>query len=416
MDICIKSNKKVRKMTNSFIFEKYNFNKENGVLSLHYLSGGYHFEEIITFPNAPFDADDNLVDECVRLLHLAAGISYYKALLPENIEIKTSSLSKKEADFFNHFYISGLGQFAVENNLNLQDKINFPFVPDKKEKAFNFKLGEGVFVPVGGGKDSCVTIELFKEKGIFPTLISVNSARPISDCKKASGLDEITISRKLSPVLLNNNHLFFNGHVPITGILAFVLLLACVLYKKNEVAMSCEKSANEGNLMQGDLSVNHQWSKSEDFEKSFNDLVRPFASNFSYHSVLRSYYEIDIARLFAQKCSDYFDVFTSCNKAFKIDEKNRLDRWCGCCDKCRFVFLILAPFMDKKRLVEIVGRNPLDDQEQIDGYLELLGLSGHKPFECVGTVSECRQAFDMIKDKQEWKNDFIIKELNKYVK
>ena len=105
MDICIKSNKKVRKMTNSFIFEKYNFNKGNGVLSLHYLSGGYHFEEIITFPNAPFDADDNLIDECVRLLHLAAGISYYKALLPENIEIKTSSLSKKEADFFNHFYI-----------------------------------------------------------------------------------------------------------------------------------------------------------------------------------------------------------------------------------------------------------------------------------------------------------------------
>ena len=125
-------------------------------------------------------------------------------------------------------------------------------------------------------------------------------------------------------------------------------------------------------------------------------------------SLLRPLSEFHIARLFSQRCSAFFDVFTSCNRAFKLDEKTRIDRWCGHCDKCRFVFLILAPFMDKEKLVRCIGKNLLDDETQLDGFEELLGLKGHKPFECVGEIEESRIAFDLLAHHEHWKNDKVI--------
>ena len=69
-------------------------------------------------------------------------------------------------------------------------------------------LKKEAFVPVGGGKDSCVTINRLKKAGMQPTLFSVNTARPIADCKHIAGLPEITIKREISPVLLKNNEHF----------------------------------------------------------------------------------------------------------------------------------------------------------------------------------------------------------------
>ena len=397
-------------MAKDFIFEKYSFDSQTGVLTLAYRADNQRFEEKITFPEASFAHLNNAVlDKCFRLLHIAAGISYYKAVLPDNLIVLTQPLSKKEADFFERFYLMGLGQFAYQNHLDLCGKIHFP------SGNVSFKetllLGEGIFIPVGGGKDSCVTMELLKKTGKDLTTISVNTARPIEDCKRIGGLKDITIGREISPVLLDKTKTFYNGHVPITGILAFVMMAACILYDKNEIAMSCESSANEGNLKIGQMEINHQWSKSVEFEKMFMDLVRDFLPNFRYYSFLRAYREIDIARLFCENCSAYFDYFTSCNHAFHIDKNKRLDRWCGACDKCRFVFLILAPFMEKKALIRAIGHNLLDDEDQRQGYRELLGIHGHKPFECVGTVDECREAFMALYARDEWKDDKLVREL-----
>ena len=212
--------------------------------------------------------------------------------------------------------------------------------------------------------------------------------------------------------MLDKSKPFYNGHVPITGILAFVMMVECVLYNKNEMVMSCESSANEGNLKIDGMEINHQWSKSEEFERMFMDLTYDFLPNFKYYSFLRPYREIDIARLFAENCSSYFECFTSCNHAFHIDKAKRLDRWCGDCDKCRFVFLILAPFMEKEVLLRAVGHNLLDDESQKQGYRELLGISGYKPFECVGTADECREAFAKLCVHEEWKNDKLVRELS----
>ena len=85
-------------------------------------------------------------------------------------------------------------------------------------------------------------------------------------------------------------------------------------------------------------------------------------------------------------------VFSSCNRNFHILGERPVNRWCGVCPKCHFVFLALAPFMPKPRLMGIFGRNLLDEPEQAPGFDALLEYQDHKPFECVGEGRESRAA------------------------
>ncbi len=396
----------------SFQFTSFSFDDNSGTLALNYAYGAHTFQEIIVFPGAPFDkAAVEQMERVFFLTHIALGISYYKAFCPPEIEILSGTLTEREADFFNRFYLSGLGEFAVRNQLNLQGRIRFPFKKETLKQIRVDGLNDEAFVAVGGGKDSCMTIEMLK--AFNPVLFSVGIAVPIEKCIHASGLDSVLVQRKISDRLLELNAFgsVYNGHVPISGMIAFISWCLALLYKKRFVVLSNERSANVGNQMQGDLQINHQWSKSFEFEKAFYEITHPISPEFRYFSLLRPLSEMHIAKLFAQKCRAYHPVFTSCNKAFKLDEQKRLKHWCGCCDKCRFVFLMLAPFIDKKELISLIGQNPLNDLAQETGYLELLGLSGHKPFECVGEVTECRYAWTLLRQNPAWQNDALIQKI-----
>jgi hypothetical protein len=70
-------------------------------------------------------------------------------------------------------------------------------------------------------------------------------------------------------------------------------------------------------------------------------------------------------------------------------------RWCGVCPKCQFVFLALAPFLPKPRLMAIFGRNLLDEPALAAGFDALIEYREHKPFECVGEGRESRAAISM---------------------
>ena len=408
-------------MCKCFCYKKFTFLPKTGVLQLEYsIDDTYSFTEVITFPDAPFalsERKEQALNQIFSLLHIAVGISYYKAFLPPEIVIQTKGLSESEAHFFEQFYLSGLGEFAVRNNLNLQGKIHFPSNNKLSRTAVKLNLPYNAFIPVGGGKDSCLTMELIKQTDLPAMGISVGCPAPIEACLDISRLSSITITRKLDPQLieLNKAGKVLNGHVPITGILAFVLWAAAILYDKKYVVMSCERSANAGNLQQGDLSINHQYSKSFAFENDFYRLTQSITPEFRYFSLLRPLSEAHIAKLFSEKCKAYFPVFTSCNKAFKLDEAQRLSHWCGSCDKCRFVFLILAPFMERNTLIRLMGKNPLDDETQLKGYRELLGLTGHKPFECVGEIDESRWAFKALSCRPEWQEDCVIQALGSEV-
>lgn len=404
---------------NKFRFVSYQFDAENSEALLNYaFDETYFFCEKIKFHQAETDLSAEkicAIDNILFFLHIACGISYYKAFVPSVMQIETGSLNKEQAEFFNTFYKKGLGEFSWRNNLNLNNVISFPSSENSSHiKASALLLPDLTAVPIGGGKDSNVVLETLKAHGEKVVCIAQGRPRPIRESIEVSGCPDIEFTRTIAPELiaLNGQPGVYNGHVPISGVYAFCLALCAVLYGYDKVAMGNERSANVGNLVRDDnFEVNHQWSKSLEFEKAFNSFAQKYMlQNFTYFSMLRPLSELDIARRFA-KFKQYHRVFTSCNKAFKLDKEKRLERWCGECDKCRFVFLALAPFMNKQDLIAAVGKNILADEGQLGGFEELLGLSNHKPFECVGELEECAVAVYLLAQKDEWKDDFMIKNL-----
>lgn len=407
------------KKINAFRFVGYRFDAENSEVSLDYaFDEAYRFCEKIKFHHAKTDLTAEelaAVDNILFFLHIACGISYYKAFVPGSLVIETGKLNKEQAAFFDEFYLKGLGEFCWRNRLNLSQTLKFPYdVTASRIEASPLRLPDITAVPIGGGKDSNVVLETLKAHGEKVVCIAQGRPRPIRESIAVSGCDEIEFTRTIAPELiaLNNQSGVYNGHVPITGVYAFCLALCAVLYGYDKVAMGNERSANVGNLLRDDnFEVNHQWSKSLEFEKDFNTFAQKYLlKNFTYFSMLRPLSELEIAGRFA-KLTKYHQVFTSCNKAFKLDKEKRLERWCGDCDKCRFVFLALAPFMKKQALIDAVGKNILSDKNQLGGFEELLGLANHKPFECVGELEECAVAFYLLSQNDDWKNEFMVREL-----
>ena len=207
-------------------------------------------------------------------------------------------------------------------------------------------------------------------------------------------MDEVlVIRRKIDSTLLDlNAQGYLNGHTPFSAMLAFYTRLASALSVIPNVALSNENSANESTVP--GTSVNHQYSKSLEFEDDFRTYVneelriKNEESSFNYFSFLRPLSELQIAMLFS-RFTAYHDVFRSCNVGSKQDI------WCGHCAKCLFAYIILSPFIDPVRLNHIFGKPMLDDLTLELEFRQLIGEAETKPFECVGTVSEVRQALAM---------------------
>ncbi len=401
----------------SFIFKSAHYEPEKRAVFLDYAyASGLNFTEVISFPGAKtnFSAEEgDTIEKLVRVLHLAAGISYYKAYCPDLIVINNQAISQIEADFFYKFYLMGLGEFSVENNLDLRQTINFPVTEQKAPQPSVLALPRTNVVPIGGGKDSLVSLEILrKSKQAFRPL-AINAGQPILDVISSAGCsDAILITRKIDPALFSLNEKgAYNGHVPITGILSFIMALAAVLYSYDTVVMSNEQSANEGNMTRNGLLINHQYSKSLEFELDFNRFITNHViSGFRYFSLLRPLSESGIAACFARE-PQYFSTFKSCNRNFHISEGMRKYGWCCDCPKCRFVYLALAPFIGKVELIKIFGKDMLNDEAQEDGFRELLGLKGHKPFECVGEIGECRLLLKSLTLIPEWQDSMLMVQL-----
>lgn len=408
-------------MSDKFKFLSYGYEETTATARFRYsFNRGPVFEETITFHDAPTNLSTQqrrALNGCLRHLHLAAGVSYYKAYVPPNIQIDSDPLSIDEAQFFNEFYIKGLGEFAYRNNIDLRSRIQFPYSQGIQPAPSNFKLKPRTAIPVGGGKDSIVTIEALRASGEELILFWLGDSKHIEQVIHKSRLPFINVARTVSKHLLemNKDSNVLNGHVPITGILSFITVAAAVVYGFNSIAISNEGSADEGNLVDKDAEINHQYSKSSEFESAFRRHIQSSVlSDIEYFSFLRPLSELAITSLFAH-LPDYHYDFLSCNKAYRIRREDRMDHWCGDCPKCRFIFLALAPFIEHTALVNIFGKDLLDEALQETGFRELLGLTRHKPFECVGQVGECRAAFKYLGQSAQWQNKLIVKRLSPLV-
>ncbi len=407
-------------MASIFTFDAYEWQPETGQLALRYgYDTGEKFEERLTFtpPYRALNAQDHAVlDRAFRFLFLLAGVSYYKAKIPPQLECRAFELDHVTATLLKKIYYNGLGEFAYRNHLDLRERLNFISTRETPEQGVILDLPQHLLIPVGGGKDSVVTIEAMKKTGLPIHLFALGApsgtAQPIQECIDCSHLSAIKVARTIAPTLIELNKAgAYNGHIPITAILSAITVVCAILYGFDTIILSNEHSASAPNLRLHDLEVNHQYSKSFVFEQDFASYVRDVISpSINYFSLLRPLSEIAIVQRFATHTT-YHDVFRSCNTAFKQDVAARGKKWCCDCPKCRFVFLSLTPFLPKEKLVSIFGRNLLDDPDQTLGFAELCGLSAYKPFECVGEIDESLVLMVLAAHHADWQQDHVVQEL-----
>lgn len=397
----------------SFRFVRCTLDENTGVAQLVYaFDNGPELVETVTIPGAPFALDGaraQAVEQALRLLHLFAGVSYYKAAVPEDVRIDSYAIDADTAALVETVYLNGLGEFAYRNGLNLRGRFRLP-VQGEAVTAASAGLREHALVAIGGGKDSLVSIEALRALGVEETVTWIGGSQLIRACAERTGLPTLNIGRVLAPELFElNRQGAWNGHIPVTAVNSAIMALAALLQGVNQVVFSNERSASYGSQIPGTGEVNHQWSKGWAFEQAFGEhLEKHVAADLQYYSLLRPLSELAVARQFAR--SDFYDAhFSSCNRNFHILGERPVNRWCGVCPKCHFVFLALAPFMPKTRLVRIFGRNLLDDAEQAGGFDALLEFQDHKPFECVGEGRESRAAMATLAARPEWSEDVLVK-------
>jgi hypothetical protein len=188
------------------------------------------------------------------------------------------------------------------------------------------------------------------------------------------------------------------------------------LYGYRYIVFANESSANEATLKDGQgREVNHQYSKSLAFEQGFVTVVKQHVSpDIEYFSLLRPFSEIAITRQFSEM-TEFHEIFSSCNRNFHQDGSHIKGRWCKDCPKCRFATLALAPFLSPQQLLVIQAADLLDEEKQLQGYKALCGLGEHKPFECVGSISESRAAMKFLTGDPGWQEKFIVRELAGYM-
>lgn len=337
------------------------------------------------------------LDTYVFHLGLAEIPSYWKLTCSPTIIIEAGFLNEIQIGFWRKLIQKGMGEFFFVNDI-------VPFAPtihiqtdavishathtSKPEK----KTASGVLVPVGGGKDSLVTLELLTKDKKDITLFSIGQDQATEKSidvyiRKYGKTPRIHVDRILDPTLLElNARGYLNGHTPFSSVVAFTSILAAKLFAIPYIALSNERSANEETGVYHGVNINHQYSKTYEFESDFHAYVSQFIDNApAYFSLLRPLYEIQIMKIFT-RFPEYFATFRSCN----IGKKE--NAWCGSCAKCLFVALLLSAFLPAKKVTEIFGKDLLADEELVGVLKQLNGDAQMKAFECVGTIDETRIA------------------------
>jgi len=396
-----------------FRIERPTYDAATGVARFPYALGDLHFAETLAFP-ARGDVDAAASDAFAKLLDLTAvtlGVSYFKLLAPLHIEVEFP-LSDLGRDYALDIYSNGLGEFYARNNLSHFGKIEIDAARDARKGRPSPLLKDRALLPIGGGKDSLVSVQLLEAAGLDYTPFAVNPKGPILGSVERTGKTPLYVTRTLDPemIRLGKEPGYLNGHVPSTAINSMIAALTALLFSFNRIILSNERSASEGNVVHDGREVNHQYSKSLDFEGRIAAVMGEATGGaLGYFSLLRPYSEARIAKLFTRQ-TRFDHVFSSCNRNFKLSGHDG-PLWCGECPKCHFTFLILAPVMEKARLLGIFGHNLLDKPTNEHAYRELTGLAGQKPWECVGEIEEAAACLYALTGQPEWDSAAVVSAL-----
>lgn len=364
---------------------------------------------------------DSFTKNLIFHIGLVELVSYWKATCSKNVIIKAGYINKEQIEFFKKLYFYGLGELFYTNGItpNYNDFINIKCELEEQNIEIPNYVGNGNLIPIGGGKDSNVTLEIMKSDFEDNLCFIINPKQVTLSCAQTAGYSNekiVTVKRTIDKNLIElNKQGFINGHTPFSALVAFLSYFNAYITGKKYILLSNESSANESNV--DGTKINHQYSKTYEFECDFNEYTKKyFKIDIKYFSLLRPLSEYQIAMLFSNY-EKYHEIFKSCN----VGSKKEPWHWCCSCPKCLFVYIILSPFLYKEKLIEIFGEDLFEKEDLLDIFIELTGYGKTKPFECVGTYEEVRYAITKTiskLDKQPYllkyyKEHFELENLNK---
>ncbi|MBR1377392.1 MAG: hypothetical protein IJ565_06255 [Bacilli bacterium] len=390
----------LRNKYTEFIYDKYEIKEDNESINITYY---FEIPGLTTFkPSYKIDKKviKKDIDEFSKYLIFHIGlvelISYWKCACPKKVIINAGYINNEQISFFKKLYYYGLGEFFYVNNIDISidDFMDIEVNGVEKEYKVDYN-GHGNLIPIGGGKDSCVSLELLKDMDNTPFII--NPKETHLKCAYEAGYTDdeiITIRRILDRKIVElNNEGYLNGHTPFSSLVSFVTYLMAYLTNKKYIVLSNEDSSNESTVI--GTKINHQYSKTYEYENDFNEYTKKFFNiDIKYFSFLRPLSEFQISLLFSNY-KKYHKVFKSCN----VGSKETPWVWCGKCAKCLFVYIVLSPKLYKDSLVDIFGKDLYEDESLLPIFKELIGDAKTKPFECVGTIKEVRYAISLTINK-----------------
>ncbi|MFW6870458.1 hypothetical protein ACOACQ_23975 [Nocardioides sp. CPCC 206347] len=267
----------------------------------------------------------------------------------------------------------------------------------------------GVLAFFGGGKDSVVSLRLLQRAGVPCDTLVYSSSTYGSAGKQHSLCDTLLDVLGLpaerrrrvwayddlvdSPVArLAPQHDLLPLTAAETPASVFAAVPLVLAHGYRGLSLGHERSADQGNAVwspAGD-EINHQWGKSVECEQVLADYLRThLVEDCHYFSPLKAVHDPLIFTMLAAE-PDAIPFTHSCNV-----EKP----WCGRCAKCAYVWLGYSAYLP----ADVVARtfrghgNLFDHPDNQVWFRQLLGLSDHTPFECVGGVEETRLAFALCR-------------------
>lgn len=393
----------------NFIYRDYVIESTNETISITYF---FEIENLEKFEhkieiNSKFirkDINEQILNNLVFNLGLVEVISYIKSCFCKNLIIKCGAIDKYQEKWFKKLYFLGLGELRYLNKIEITENEIVNFISEGKEIKYDesSEIFENNIIPIGGGKDSNVTLGILNPDTKKDLAFIINPKKITMECAKIAGFEDdniLKITRKIDNRLIELvKKGFINGHVPFSAVLSFIAYIAGYLTKRKYIVLSNESSANESNVV-GE-QINHQYSKTLEYELDFDEYSQRYLKQpVKYFSLLRPLNELQIAKIFS-KFKEYHSTFKSCN----VGSKTEPWKWCSNCPKCLFVYIILSPFLSKKELIEIFGEDLFENKDLLNTFNELLGRSDNKPFECVGTYEEVNFAVNKTIEKSDLNN------------
>jgi hypothetical protein len=394
------------------LFRYAGLNVTSDTLTGIYELDGRTFVETVTFEGVK-SLEAPAVVALAQLWYLIAGLSYYKAGAARRIDVGTTPLGTQGRRLLKAALSDGLGEFAYRNQIPLSD---VTIEGREGVDAFEpFVDTNRVLTPFGGGIDSVVTVEKLRphvDQTLFVVSPATGRFAPLEATAAATGLDVVRASRALDPQIVRGDESFFNGHVPVTTMVTLLAAVAAVASGRGGVALSNEHSSSVANLRWYNSDINHQWSKSWNAENLIASAIgERVGDELVVASYLRDRSELWVAQVFSE-LAQYHHVFRSCNRAFAQAPGERADQWCGECDKCLFVNLVLAPYLSRTALWSIFASEPLSNSAREAQLRTLVGLGeDHKPFECVGDPDESAVALTEVSRLEEWRDVTVLRDL-----